>query len=226
MWIAEDYKSVFQDSFIEKHKETLTVNETDPQAQVKKADFKKAGGSLLYIKKDFLEATQKLFVKNDICTMIEMDHCCDGIIVTEREGEFFVFFVELKSKYSKHNVERAFNQLRASIIKLIGSLYPLKSFNSENIYFGGILVSLPISSEDLVKYQNFKKIGKNYFDFCLKLHFDKYLNMDCDEMKCSILPLKQEFIPNNFSLFHIESGEEQEIDLLKLESILLEHNLS
>ena len=153
MQLVDELKVIFQDTYFELKPHEITLQETGKEAKVKSASFFVNEGDLLHIRKEFFDSSKELFIKNCQHPIIELEHCCDGVVISEEEKEIYVFLVELKSAYTKDNIEKAFNQLRASYLKIAVHLNAFKQVNIAQIHFGGILIALPISSENLTKYK-------------------------------------------------------------------------
>lgn len=214
MLLTDDLKAIFRSCFFEESTRTLRIQESEREARVKTAIFE-TEGELFHISKDFLDASKEQYLKNCDCQGPELEHCCDGIIISPEKDRNYVFLVELKSKYTKDNVAKALKQLAASYIKLITTFFPFRNFKQEEWIFAGLLVSLPISDEDITSYKKQIEINGTYaplFRFALNLHTKKEFFVDQEYLKFDKLPLKEELLLKKLPLFYVESSEEP-IDL-------------
>jgi hypothetical protein len=208
MLSIDELKTVFRSCYFERSAGTLLIQETEKDAAVKSAAFE-TEGDLLHIRKEFLDASKELYIRNNDCTGIELEHCCDGIVLLSEKDKMYVFLIELKSKYTKDNVKKAYNQLRASYLKLVTTLFAFKDFQLSDCCFAGILVSLPMEGETMIKYQKLLSVEQdkssfNYFKFCMDLNFHGELFVQKEHLKYQSLPLKEELFPEELPLFYVE----------------------
>ena len=88
------------------------------------------------------------------------DHLSDSIFIFEAQK--LIRFVELKSKCSKGNMRKAFNQVIASFLKLYIHLGIFASFDLSDYRFEAWIVSLPIDEEEKTKCVKGKERNKDY----------------------------------------------------------------
>ena len=210
MPLRDDLRSIFQKVFFEDAGGLLTVCESDKNSELGPVRFHVEEGGLFHIKKEFLDASRELFIKDSDNPVLELDRVCDGIIAYKIGEKFYIFLIELKSKFTKDNIEKAYKQLRASYLKLVAALFPFKKFSCEDFHFCGVIVSLPISPETFTKYNKLRQVETgqfNYFDFCLKLSENKRIDIVCDHLKYKLLPLKEELYPDKMTFFYSDGAD-------------------
>lgn len=182
-----------------------TINEAESGATVKKAEMD-YHGKLLTIDRNFIQKGHDIYEDNNL-RKPELRHECDGIFfLTQSEQKYFIL-VELKSKYSKDNLEKAERQLTASYIRVLSYLFSLENFDTKEYKACGIIISHEPEEKEILKMNRKKKT---------KIHLDRYEKQMETFMKNSgpfdlkdtfvhinKLPIRQSLLFNTLPIFHV-----------------------
>lgn len=208
MQICEDLKSIYKDSFFcEYHKgDRFEIKEICGEPGVNGV-LVNVQSDLTNILNDFLQKTTSAYYK-DNTVKPEIQHDCDGVLYVHYNNNDYLVAMELKTSFSKSNIEKAGKQIAASLFRMICRLSPLRSFDIHKCKVCGMIVSLPISPEmkrDIKKRKDEGKTLKLYEEQAY--HFLRsslpYM-LDDEHIKMSSLPVNPIYIRKKIPLFHID----------------------
>ena len=162
---------------------------------------------LTNISNEFLHKSTTAYYK-DNDGKPEIQHDCDGIMLVHHNNNDYLVLMELKTTYSKTNIEKAEKQIAASLFRMICRLKPLNSFDIHNCKVCGMIVSLPVTSEikrDIKKKQNTKKRLKRYEEQACHFMRTTYpYNLDDTHINFSKLPVNPIYVKKHIPIFHID----------------------
>ena len=174
-------------------------------------------GKLLSIKNELLKVCHNIY-KNNQNNLPEIKHDCDGIFfLTIREQKYFVL-IELKSKYSNDNIEKAEKQLAASYIRVLSRLSCLKDFDISKYKVCGIIVSHNPTTAELLKVNKKRQTKQALYRYEKQMMvFREDANrFDLSHLfvRTNQLPIREDLLFNTLPVFHINChGETVKFDL-------------
>ena len=208
MKICDDLKSIYRDTYFCEYQDGDTIEileeRGDPDVTGVSINVK---SELTNIQSDFLHNSTSSYYKRNTCKP-EIQHDCDGIMLLHYKNDDFLVLLELKSHFTKTNIEKAEKQIAASLFRMICRLKPLNSFDVHNCKVCGIIVSLPVSDETKRDIRVRKNAGKKLKRFEEQAyHFlrksQPYLLED-EHIGLSKLPVNPVYIKKQIPLFHID----------------------
>lgn len=194
----------------------IPIHEHETNATVKMVEIC-YHGKLLSINNNFLRECHNIYKDNEN-KLPEIKHDCDGIfLLTKQEQKYFVL-IELKSKYSKDNLEKAEKQLAASYIRVLSRLSCLKDFDISEYKVCGIIVSHNPTTSELSKADK-KRHTKQTLD-----RYEKQMIAFRNDatpfelnhlfVRTNKLPIREDLLFNTLPVFHINCyGESVKFDL-------------
>lgn len=208
MQIYNDLKTIYKDLYLSEYHngDSFQIDEKCGEPGVDGVRII-VHSDLTNISNEFLHKTTSSYYK-DNDGKPEIQHDCDGIMFIHHNNNDYLVIMELKSTYSKKNIEKAEKQIAASLFRMICRLKPLNSFDIHKCKVCGMIVSLPVTSEikrDIKKKQNAKKQLKRYEEQAC--HFMRTMypyNLDDKHIKMSNLPVNPIYVKKHIPLFHID----------------------
>lgn len=183
-------------------------------------------GQLMIINNIIFQKTDFLYKRDEETPkgLPEMQHGCDGVAIIEKKNKKFIIFIELKSEFSRGNIKKAERQLYTSYFRIMELLYSIEDFNPDEYKKCGIIVSHPLSSNELVKISKKKEIKidlDRYEKQCLSWSNTKLKSYNLDKRYSGLgkLPVKEFLYFENLPVFHLtvnEKSKEGQFDLDEL----------
>lgn len=199
MPFCDDLKTLFPKYSIKYCKNSVTINESSPNAKVKSVIWSNA--DFHYIDSMIVKDMTSFFELANSAKIFNLD--CDGITIFEKNGNKYMFFSELKSSFDTRDIFHAKDQIISSYIKINMIMHLLRCYNSNDFIIKGFIICLPPNYNylrDLYKQQllNPGNKYKSEADFVIELCYFKEKKMqlkptDCFNLKD--LPL------GNFGIF-------------------------
>lgn len=124
---------------------------------------------------------------------------CDGIFLTETEGNKYIHICELKSSYATQPITKAKDQIIGSWLKLHSLMSLLQSYHPEEWQVRGIIASFIPTPEQEAAILRMKESGDEKGKFCYNLQRDGKYPMS--EANC-----KRYFYPLNvpeITIYHV-----------------------
>ena len=209
MQICKDLKSIYKDLYFSEYHDgdSFQIDEHCGEPDVEGVNIRVLS-DMTSISNEFLHKTTSSYYR-DNKQKPQMQHDCDGLLFIHYNNNDYLVAMELKSSYTKDNIEKAEKQIAVSLFRMICRLMPLKNFNIHNCKLCGVIVSLPVTSEtkrDIKKKKDTQKT-LSYFEeqanhFLHKSH--PYIIKDEDRIKLSDLPVNPTYIPKRIPLFHVD----------------------
>lgn len=209
MQIYKDLTTVYKDSFFQEchDGDTLQIKEREPEAKVQLAEIP-VQSDITQIDESFLHKSTTWYYK-DNTGRPQVQHDCDGILLIDYNNKEYLVLVELKSQYTKNNIEKAELQLAASYFRIASRLSLFKNFNLHRQKVCGIIVSLPYDTDKKLKTLRKKKTGKPLCRFEQQaLYFidgDRPYLLDDTHVKLAQLPICTYYYQPQLSLFHVDA---------------------
>lgn len=114
---------------------------------------------------------------------------CDGIFLTERAGEKFIYICELKSTYSTQQITKAKEQIVGSCLKLHSLMSLLQAYQAEEWQVRGIIASFAPTPEQEAAILRLKEQNDPAANFCYNLQRDGIYHMPETNCKSYYVPL-------------------------------------
>lgn len=114
---------------------------------------------------------------------------CDGIFLTERAGEKFIYICELKSTYSTQQITKAKEQIVGSCLKLHSLMSLLQAYQAEEWQVRGIIASFAPTPEQEAAILRLKEQNDTAANFCYNLQRDGIYHMPEVNCKSYYVPL-------------------------------------
>lgn len=194
----------------------IPIHEYETNATVKMVEMC-YHGKLLSIKNNLLRECHNIY-KDNQNNLPELKHDCDGIFfLTKGEQKYFVL-IELKSKYTKDNIEKAERQLAASYIRVLSRMSCLKDFDISKYKVCGIIVSHYPSTAELSK-ANKKRHTRQTLDRYerqMMAFRENAIPFELSHLsvRTNQLPIREDLLFNTLPIFHINSyGSSVKFDL-------------
>lgn len=128
-------------NLVSQHLNSLSVNETEPDATFNQLNIDAPGATFYAVEKVFY---QDLYdAKSPILGNIN----CDGIALVKFEDKQYLLLVELKSNFDTDKISWAFQQEVRSLLKIISSLSLCGGFDINDITIRGVIACHPFKSE-------------------------------------------------------------------------------
>ena len=209
MKIYDDLIAIYQDLFFREYHsgDSFQIDESNGEPGVEGVVVNVLS-DMTCIDHSFLHRSTSAYYKNNTC-LPHVQHDCDGVLIIHFNNEDFLVLMELKTSYSRTNIEKAEKQLAASLFRILCRLNPLNSFNIHQYKICGIIVSLPVETElmrDIMKKKNAKVTLRRYEEQAI--HFLKKSEpyyLDDSHVKIGSLPVNPIYVKTPLPLFHINA---------------------
>ncbi len=189
---------------------TVEVIEIDPKSKVKKVQFSANKYEIFALDRKFIE-NSNILLKCDSCK--ELKSICDGLFLIEKENNFHLFLVELKSSFSTQEYNKAKQQIEASFSKLNVLLTCFEKYDIKICQIHSFIIGLDLAAEKqghlLKVYQSGTK-DPDYV-FCFDLIWKKKFEIKKENSIFKDTPLK--FKGFDVVYFPYEEIEQTGIDL-------------
>ena len=152
---VNDLKQLYKDVCMSEYSDICVVKESDPDTKVKQVNFKSKQGIVFCDK--ILNEFKNGFQSISYCLALQKN--CDGLILTEFEGQKYLIWVELKSGYNDV-AKKAVLQIASSYLKHKFFLSCFNTFDSSEYREFGIIIS---NYPKLNNKEQDKKEGKQEF---------------------------------------------------------------
>jgi len=200
----------------------IPIKEKNVNATVKKAEMD-YHGKLLIIDGNFLSKSHEVYEENEL-RKPELRHDCDGIFFLTQGNQKYFILIELKSKYSKENIEKAEKQLAASYIRVYSYLSCLSDFNARDYKACGIIVSHAPDIDEILNVNRKKKVKQhlNRYEKQMDVFRKKMEPFDLNDWFVHIkkIPIHQSLLFDTLPVFHVNVASEGSSVRFKLDSIL------
>lgn len=164
---------VFKDSCVVKEKENLRENAF--------LELKINGVNGYEIPNNVVKDATSFYAKAQ--SREPLNHDCDGIFFSEYSGKKFLFLCELKSSFSRKEIQKAKEQVIGSYLKIHSLLSLLQGYRKEEIEVRGLIVSFKPETERLLAIEKNSENDRSC-RFCSLLHNEqKYVmtKMNCEK---------------------------------------------
>lgn len=200
----------------------ICIKEHESGAKVKGAELE-CHGQLLSIDNDFLQKAHGIYPDNT-CTP-ELKHDCDGVLAVEVRGCKYLVFIELKSSYTKDNLQKAEKQLAASYLRVMSRLICIVNFVPDAYKKCGIIISHPLDIAEKQKIKRKQQIGKRLDRYDRQaLTFattcKKAFPLEKKYAQLCTLPVRKELLFDSLPIYHLDVSQSASQGRFNLEEIL------
>ncbi|MBR1464946.1 MAG: hypothetical protein IJ607_01130 [Bacteroidaceae bacterium] len=132
-------------SFEEMKGAFVVTEENDPQTTFKKLTVHKKGCQFFVVKPPFYTGISA--TTSDRSSVLK-DSSCDGIAISETDGYYTFYFIELKSRFREATIRKAFTQIFFSFIKMHMMLGLSHGYKPEKSIFDFFVACSPPENQD------------------------------------------------------------------------------
>ncbi|MCT4614246.1 MAG: hypothetical protein N4A49_05145 [Marinifilaceae bacterium] len=168
--MKESFDKIFNPDFLTFNESEVIIEEADSNAEVK--EIKLINANFYSFKKELIDHNCEIFKGNT--QSLSLTSGCDGIVLFEKNKQWYLFLIELKSKFSTTNVKKAKNQVQLMYPKLMMYFNICKKYVDINqLIVKDIIVSNSPNSE--VKSNLLKKHSAGKLNAIEKIAY-KFIN--------------------------------------------------
>jgi hypothetical protein len=126
---------------VSQHQNSLTVNETEPDATFNQLNIDAPGATFYSVDKEFYKDLYD--AKSPVLGNVN----CDGVALVKHEDKPYLLLVELKSNLDTDKISKAFQQEVRSFLKMTSSLSLCDGYDINDIAIRGVIACHPFKSE-------------------------------------------------------------------------------
>lgn len=208
MKFVDNLKAIYDNEHFELVNRSGTIIEGDKGATINEVNLN-CDSEMLLLKKDLLDVTNRLFINKNDNPSVELAHGCDGVVITKNGDTRYLFFVELKSKFTSTSVKKAYDQFVASYIKLSLYFELIKGLDIKTFRIGAILISGYLDDETKTKLVKRMRLNDDKFCFerlCLKLNEGRVV-VEKNKTLLERLPIKDKLVFEQLPMFYVATSK-------------------